>query len=265
MSSIKESKSLNITEEKYNIARLETQIKDYASRMATAISNLDKKRYMIEHEQDYINEIGNNVLKDINLIVAIDKVDDLLFNNNVFIIKTKPLYIYDSKGRCFYGGTYTIQINMSETIVKFSGDNPHKSYWTPKDPHPHVNGDNGIACLGNIESTVAELCAQTQLYALATILISFLESANLEDSAGKNVINWEQVDPKTLKPLKQKCGYCRNTLSDTNYLVYNSAQRDRNGTYYDFSYEVIVCENCFNEHYMYIETDDDNDVYLLRE
>ena len=141
-------------------------------------------------EEDLIDNLRN----DLDLIIKHDKVKDIIVEKNLFTVFTNPLYIYSDRGRKYYGGNFTIKININNTSIKFNSDNKRQSYWTNNDPHPHVNGADGSACLGNVASTIAELCSQVQLYPLVLICIDFLESANTEDSAGKNIRNWQEVD-----------------------------------------------------------------------
>lgn len=99
------------------------------------------------------------------------------------------------KERRFYLGDMEIKINISNTDVKFfNTNNPREGFWTNRDPHPHVNGSDGRACLGNVGTTIAELCSQMEIYALFLVCLDFLENANTEDPAGKKVINWDECD-----------------------------------------------------------------------
>src|SRR5690606_9940189 len=92
-------------------------------------------------------------------------------------------------------GSMKIVMNMSNTDVRFYNlDNPRHGYWTNEDPHPHVSGGNNTACLGNVASTIAELCSRNEVYALALMCIDFLENANTTDPAGAKVVNWDEVD-----------------------------------------------------------------------
>ena len=64
-------------------------------------------------------------------------------------------------------GCYKIAINLNNAIVIFFNTNEHfcrKSYWTNYDPHPHVNGNSGEACLGNISATIADLVGQKEFF-----------------------------------------------------------------------------------------------------
>lgn len=109
-------------------------------------------------------------------------------------------------------GEMHISINIKSSDVRFFGEKKNRSHWTSKDPHPHVDGNTGRACLGNVDVTIMELCQQLEIYPLFLTALDFLQNANTEDVAGKNVVNWERVnedgtpwiDEKKLKRDREK-------------------------------------------------------------
>lgn len=59
--------------------------------------------------------------------------------------------------------------------------------------HPHDMGGKergGYLCLGEIEAYIPKLVTQFEFAALAELLINFMESVNLRDSAGRNIPAW---------------------------------------------------------------------------
>mgnify|MGYP001558972028 CR=1 FL=1 len=63
--------------------------------------------------------------------------------------------------------------------------------------HPHVNSE-GIACLGNISSIAPKYLASNQLGVLLVLLLKFLETVYVEDSAGKGIYWWPKVNIKVI-------------------------------------------------------------------
>lgn len=154
-----------------------------------------------QNELDKFNEfdgkIATKFISDLDLIQQLDKVQDVRVENGVIHMFTSDLIIHDQNGNRYFGGKYRVEFDPSSTNVKFyggEGNEGRHGYWTHNDPHPHVNGQSGNACLGNVDSTIAELSAQYEIYALANILIDFLESVNTDDSAGRKVTRWDRVD-----------------------------------------------------------------------
>ncbi|RJE47712.1 hypothetical protein A7K50_03425 [Dehalobacter sp. MCB1] len=262
---IKKKKEENMRQDLRYIEKYENDIVTYKQSLKTTIDSLNQTRRRVAAEKSNTDDLLSGVIKDLDLIVAHKKVDDLQVKNNEITIFTKPLYIYADNGKRYYGGKYRIVLKPEEADIRFFGDNPRHSYWTDRDPHPHVNGDNGRACLGNTESTIAELSAQMQIYALALIGIDFLEAANTKDSAGANVCNWDEVDAEgnIIKygdeddELSEHCDACDEYFREgETYHVYDrvvtETDEDGNESYYADD-EYWVCENCRAEYYHFDE------------
>ncbi len=258
---IKQRESL-LKNEKTQIVDLENRISAYKREISNYCKTLFQKRRIIMQEENNIENISDNILKDLDTIVNNKKIKDITFNNGIFSVYTNPLYIHD-KDKTYYGGNYIINIDMNNTDIRFKGDNCRKSYWTYIDPHPHVNGANGEACLGNISSTIAELCAQYQLYALITICIDFLESVNTEDVAGANVIYWDEVDkdgniiPKEKKEYKI-CEHCDKEVEQL-YDAYEYVEANEDGVLQAMNIRQI-CIECRDNDYHF---DDDVQQYIM--
>lgn len=169
------------------------------------IVNEIRKRETALLQEPALEEKMNNaeglLEKELGLIKALDKVADVRLEDGRLKVDTTELYAYDKKDRRYHIGTMTIDIDVHTANVKFlklgknvKGEN--RGYWNDNDPHPHVNGGSGGACLGNASATIAELCSQYQIYPVVTICINFLENVNIDDSAGRRVRYWNMVDEK---------------------------------------------------------------------
>lgn len=137
-------------------------------------------------------------IKGLDLIAEHPKVSKLDVEDTKVVVGIDDMFMYarvDGKERRFYLGNMEVHIDVSNTDVKFfNSNNTRHGYWTRQDPHPHVNGENGRACLGNVGTTIAELCSSMEIYALFLVALDFLENANTEDVAGRKVVNWDEVD-----------------------------------------------------------------------
>ena len=58
---------------------------------------------------------------------------------------------------------------------------------------PHVFKE-GKACLGNAEQVLPDLIAKYQFSIIAMYAIQFIESVNVEDSAGSRITQWPVVE-----------------------------------------------------------------------
>lgn len=255
---ISQKKSI-INQERDKIAKLEEDVKNHQRSITRSLDAIYQKRRFVMNEDVETGNIVTQFIKDLDLLCAYEKIEDVSFVNDIFRISTIPLYIID-KNKRYYGGRYTIEMNLITSTVRFFGDNPRRSYWTSLDPHPHVNGNSGEACLGNIASTIAELCSQYQLYPLTLLCIDFLESVNPADSAGKYVTNWDLVDENgnIIEIQKTTCHCCGDSFNDADLIrAYEYVDDDGNWTN-----PRLVCQECLDDNYYW---DDHNEIYLVSE
>lgn len=178
------------------VAQYKSEIDSLRSSLTTTIRNHDSAFNKISNMSEYAEKRVATFMDEVALILGFDKVEDMYVEGERLCIHTAPLNIRASgSGQLYFGGRYIIKIKVSNSEVRFfaKDDNVRQGYWTGRDPHPHVDGSGGSACLGNASSTIAELCSQNQLYPLTLVLIDFLENANTNDSAGAKVVNWPAV------------------------------------------------------------------------
>lgn len=177
------------------LSSAEQAILDYTLELKRQFDKRTRLQCSIQSANTAISAVTTKLIADLDNIVAHPKVANLTLKDNKFIVNTAPLYAYhDKTGERYYIGNMRIEMKPDNTEIKFFGDNPRRSHWTTNDPHPHVNGRTGNACLGSLAPTVAELCSQMEIYALTLMAIDFLESVNTDDTAGKHIVNWDMVD-----------------------------------------------------------------------
>lgn len=257
---IKKAQLAYLEDDKRKIERIEEDIRSYTRDLKTKYDNRIRLQRNIETAQTKLESVDQKLIADLDAIIHHPKVKDLMIQGELFIVETEPIYAYhDKNGSRYYIGNMRIELNPNNTDVKFFGDNPRRSHWTAHDPHPHVNGSNGHACLGNIASTIAELSSQMELYALTMICIDFLESVNTEDSAGRHITNWDQVDEdgNVIDPSEEvfdddswMCDHCEEQQpgDDGDHRVYRHVDEDG-----ELEDERYVCNECYEEHYHYSE------------
>lgn len=254
----------NIQRDKRDIDNYRDDIMNLKRQLKQRFDALLLKMKAVGASETYISDSLKNLFGDLDIIAQHEKVVDIIIDQEYIIIKTIPLKIYADNGGIYQAGAFNISINMFTSQIKFSSDVGHAGFWTDHDPHPHVNARDGYGCLGNIDSTVAELCSQMQLYPLFLILIDYLETANTEDPAGKYVKHYPLIDGSNLDDYKEEeaeeetesssCDYCGNDF-DTNdgMIVYDELSRDANGNLIYIG-EMFVCPDCYNEFYTYYES-----------
>lgn len=256
--SIKRGRTARIEDDKRQMRSYENAIRDYTTEIKRKSDQLIAMRIRVDADERNLNAVDEKLIKDLDNIVAHEKIKDLHIKNNKFIIHTVPLYFYDDREDTrYYGGSYRIEINPDNTDVKFFGDNPRQGYWTEQDPHPHVSGSSGGACLGNVSSTIAELCSQMEIYALALVTIDFLESVNSNDPAGAKCVNWDVVNEEGEvieeatgeRDVTWTCEHCDESMTDddestTVYQTVNGEGGDAEAVD-----PIDVCDECRFQHY----------------
>lgn len=242
-----------IADHKDQINRYENNIDEYKRKIKQNFDNLIRLRNQVENEESNLGNVTSKLIKDLDLIVQHGKISDLHIKDGRFILHVPNVYCYDDKDRIFYLGNFRVEIKLENADVKFFGDNPRRSYWSEYDPHPHVDGRRGNACLGNVSATIAELASRNEIYALALVCIDFLESANTSDPAGRNVTNWQQVNEK-FEPIETQydhdeepeydytCDACEEGFHGDGITVYRHFGEDGH------FHELYVCDNCLEDY-----------------
>ena len=190
---LKEQKESELYQARDQITSWERESRQHRQKIKSITDNLLSKRRYVETEAKNVEDVSIGLVKDLDLIIAHPKIKDLMIKDNKFIITTESLIINATDGRQYLGGEYRIEIITDNAQVNFFNAVGRRGYWTGNDPHPHVDGNTGEACFGNVGSTIAELCSQMQIYALMLVSLDFLESANLSDVAGRRVENWDKI------------------------------------------------------------------------
>lgn len=190
-----EASKQELTTKKRQEVEAMTNVASYREELGKAIKRSEMLRKQIALLEAGGDDIAQRVAKDLDMLVQHPLITDVIvLENGKIKFFTDTMYVHDEDDNRYYLGKMNVTLDPRQSDIRFGGDNPRRGYWTAEDPHPHVNGSSGVACLGNISSTIAELSAQNQIYALAMVAIDFLENANTDDPAGRKVVNWDKVD-----------------------------------------------------------------------
>jgi len=244
---IKRQKEIRINNDLMEIRNLENKIREFKRNIKNFHENCAVRRRSVETEMAYMANVSNSLIKDLDSIVNHPKIKDIQIKENKFIVFTEPLIITSDQNKRYLGGEFRIEIKPENTEIRFYGGIPNRSYWTDHDPHPHVNGRSNEACLGNIDSTIAELCASMEIYAIVMTAVDFLESANTHDVAGRRVINWQEIDENgnhiESTPMIE-CNYCGNMFNEDELNTAWEGEDDEG-----VHGEQLVCNTCLEDYY----------------
>jgi len=246
-----------IANDKESLETAEARINEFKLKIKQNFDKAIRLRRSIATESNNLNGVSTSLIRDLDLIVGTPNVIDLQIIDGIFHIWTDDIYCYDENGKRYYIGKCKFTINLENTDVRFFNlNNCRRSYWTEDDPHPHVSGENGQACLGSVASTIAELCANSEFYALVLICIDFLENANISDPAGANVINWDEVDTEgniivnasEVNAHTELCEHCELHFREGD--MHGEAYISINGEGMLIN-PITICDECRDEHYYY--------------
>jgi len=280
MEQFKQNKERLLADEINRIRRLEEKVESTRRQLKSNYDQLQQTRRFVENEKQNTDNVCETLVRDLDLIAAHEKVEDLQIIDSKFHIFTIPLYFYTERGERFYGGRYRFTLNLENSEVKiFNEGNNRRGYFSRHDPHPHVNGEANRPCLGNAADSIAELSSQMQLYALTLVVIDFLETVNTGDPAGRVVTRWDRVDDEgnviqkgiyldesvtEEEPVEDEdedvdiasCRSCEDTfhIEELN-IVYEDIMRG------ELRGEHEVCHGCRDEHYRYIRNNIEAYVY----
>jgi hypothetical protein len=242
------------------IRELEQYIQTYTRELKGKYDQLRQKSKELANAKNGGVDGLDNFIKGLDLIAQHPQVSNLIVEGNEITAYIDKVYAYadiDGEEKRFYIGNMHIKMNIANTEVKFFGDNPRRGFWA-QDPHPHVNGSTGDACLGNVSATIAQLCSQKEIYPLFLTCLDFLENANTDDPAGEKIVMWDEVDEEGNiiheGGERGECFYCDNCEEH-----YNENRHDQYTVYTRFEDGTVVdpetwCNNCrgdrasYNDH-----------------
>lgn len=255
---MKAQKERRLVEDKERVTNWIRKVDDYKREIKILTDKIINTGNSIEREEQLVVDMQKSVISELDKIVANPLVMDLYIDNGKYIVHTVPLYAYDKNGLKYYMGNYRIELMPENADIRFFGGTPRRGHWTSQDPHPHVNGEDGQACLGNTAPIIAELSSQYELYALVMTGIAFLEAVNIDDVAGRRVVNWDRVNEDGtpyVEPQQQIATYTCNCCDDEVADIHDA---------YDEVYEEVdenenlrivtvrqhgVCEECLENAY----------------
>lgn len=177
--------------DKIELAKVE--VRDYRAaymRRIEKLENLLSTKFIIDKEK-YLEKIKDQMTKIINH----NKVEKIEIQNDVLHIFTKKLYMYEPiREKRYYLGCMdiAIRLNESKNIKIYNIDNKRNALWENSN-HPHVD-NYGYACFGNIDCQLVEYQNENNYYPLFITILNFLQTANIDDEAGKWITKWDEVD-----------------------------------------------------------------------
>ena len=138
---------------------------------------------------------------EFNKICQIPKVRHIVMRSGIIEVLTDTLCCRNPNTKLLHEiGKFNIKVfmngdngcvrwfNLTRMVVGYGGQEMNA---------PHVYGA-GNACMGNTSETFPQLIATCEYAACIFLAIQFIESVNIDDGAGRHIVNWPIVDEKSL-------------------------------------------------------------------
>lgn len=276
---------INAVEKEMNKAFLEEFLKSYIGNkkreLEVSIENTRRDIISMRNSLFRANErlmelkceMHGNILKDevvdkmrseIELIrnhkkvidIGFEPVGDAIYN---FYIDVKDLILTEPEREKRYKIADTrIHVDFNENYIYFKPIDEEDEflsygYWTEAQLHPHID-EYGEPCAGNAAAQFADYFAQREYYALFITALNFLQTCNIDDSAGEMVGNWYLVDENgnpTYRPNdeKEKCCECGRVLEDGAEHCRECGEPLCEECGHEHISGEVICENCYNHSY----------------
>jgi len=239
---------------KNNIGTAERYMNRNYADLRVAMKTLEKLEQT--EEISFVDEIKHIMEHPLVVNVDVNNAEKKL------IVETKNIIIQDEEGNKYLGNKFKIVFNFERYNVRFYGldeDLCRKSYWTNKDPHPHIDGGNGVACLGDAGSMLSISMNEKELYASYIIALNFLQQVNTEDVAGKNIGNWDCIDDEgnIIENPHNKtytCSCCGATIREGEQYECSDCGDIICIDCYKYNAEGYrICDDCIDENYTYCD------------
>lgn len=187
-----------------------SNIDNYKKLMLESIRDVKQNEIIVEALSNKVDSLSEQLEKEYAKILQIERVKRIEIKDKNILVYTKMIYINapsfaDKKIMKIYKiGEFCIKIGI-ESVIKFenltnNGQGP--GYTRPVDfnanydynrHHPHIQ-HNGNACLGTLSPVIPKYLAEYQYSVLVILLIQFLQTVTLDDSAGRGIYWWPIVD-----------------------------------------------------------------------
>lgn len=172
-----------------------------------------KRNKIIDALENHQDDLIKSVTHEVDLIRKFPDVICVENEDSCIIVKTKKLKAVEVvNGEEFEVNPLTINLDVTNNEVRITNtngmDDGYFGYWTGHDPHPHIDGNCGELCQGNIMSSLL-LSLQRQQYSVSIlILLNFCKSANKDDSAGAKYIYWNNPEAIYAETKNKRWGRC---------------------------------------------------------
>lgn len=150
-------------------------------------------KYNFTMEEDYRKSLRETLEREIALIQDHKKVKKVEFTSGGLNIYTTDLIMYEPHANTHYFlGSMRISFRLGQyQEIRFFNQTKTVDAFFQGAHHPHVD-NGGYPCLGNIETQMHQYLVERQYYAAFITALGYLQTANVEDVAGRSITRWDK-------------------------------------------------------------------------
>jgi len=167
------------------------KVRQYQQAIVKLVRESNDAEKKLQYMENSRAEAITAYAQEFDKLLEVPKILDVRVSDGVIKVFTDTLYCIDSRtGKRHEIGAFRIEINPElEVPVRWHNLTRKVDGYSRGMNAPHVHPD-GKACLGNMAEVIPQLVADYEFAALAMVCIQFVESANVDDSAGKHINKW---------------------------------------------------------------------------
>lgn len=171
------------------IERNPNKVREYQQLIVQLVRESAEAQTRIDYLVNNREEAAKRYVNDFDKLFDSPKVVDVRVNGDRIQVFTKTLYCVDPRSNLTHEiGAFRIDIHINGGVRWHNLTRTVNGHWSGCQA-PHINS-NGEACLGNMEEVIPQLTADYEFAALAMVCIQFVESVNVNDSAGQYINRW---------------------------------------------------------------------------
>lgn len=190
--------SSRISEASEIVRQRKYDLDGYKKKVLEASNRLQESQFVVNGLNVFLDELEENIKLKFDAARKFKEVENINVSGELIKVLTKNLFYKRNKTETYFIGKFEITINVKTGNVLFTNLAIKVNGYNPQMNAPHV-WEHGGACLGNLNSELPLSIKDGNLDMAILLCVSFLQSVNESDGAGKYYANWPLVDDGKLK------------------------------------------------------------------
>jgi len=179
---------------KADLESCQRKARDHQQKLALEIRTAQTLQSNLSKMESDDGGVKERVEKEMRTLSLNKNIIKTYVMGNKMIILTKNIYCEDPRSKIIHDiGIFNIFLKLdpeeSGYIVTFFNLKHTVSGMSERQQAPHVF-EHGDPCLGSISETLPQLIGSGEYAVAADLCIQFLQSVNVDDSAGRHIHNW---------------------------------------------------------------------------